>query len=323
MMNQDKIQSGRLPRLFDETGEAWYHLYNRIGCHKNDYPLEQDGGEGKRVLARYIEFYSRAYECELATYVVMGNHFHVMVRFPEYCALPRDVLEKRVQDFYPNTFEQSDHWSDEKWEKFNRRLFDVSSYMRNIQQGFAAWFNHQYQHRGRVWADRFKSTLCYGEETMLECMKYIDLNPLRAGLVERPEDYKFGALHLREMGLMKGLVKLKDLTNFKRENLAYRDYKAEIYFRGSVRTKENQIEINEDILREEIDRDFKPRGVFMKRMRFFIDGLVVGSKDKIEQWLSDCHKNNLYRRRKNPIALTHGFGFSLREQRSHFEKHLE
>ena len=321
MINKALPSTGRLPRFYDESGEGWYHCYNRIACNKDEYPLEFKGA--KEALQRFILFYSKAYECELATYIVMGNHFHILLRFPEYKQLKKEELEERVHLFYPNTFEQSDHWSDEKWKQFNRRLFDVSSYMRNVQQGFATWYNKAFKHRGRVWADRFKSTLIYGDESMVECMQYIDLNAVRAGLVEKPEEYQYGAMFRREINRHKDFVLLKKVLNEKSEKGAYICYKSQVYFRGAVKTKEYQKEIPEKVLQEQLDNDFKPKGVLRKKLRFFTDGLIIGSKEKVLDWLDECRSNQIYQRRKNPIEIENSLFFCLREQRSHFEAQIE
>ena len=46
--------------------------------------------------------------------------------------------------------------------------------MRNIQQGFVRWFNKNHNRRGRFWVDRFKSTILYGEQSLVECMQVVD-----------------------------------------------------------------------------------------------------------------------------------------------------
>jgi hypothetical protein len=98
--------------------------------------------------------------------------------------------------------------------------------MRNIQQGYARWYNKTYARRGRFWADRFKSTLLYGEDALLECMQVVDLNPVRAGMVGRPEDYTFGAFALREGGEAGLLLGLRDLLSEKTEGEAFLAIKA-------------------------------------------------------------------------------------------------
>jgi hypothetical protein len=62
--------------------------------------------------------------------------------------------------------------------------------MRNIQSAFARWYNQTYDRRGRFWGGRFKSVYLQDSNAVLDCMLYVDLNPVRAGLVERPEDWK-------------------------------------------------------------------------------------------------------------------------------------
>jgi hypothetical protein len=90
-------------------------------------------------------------------------------------------------------------WSDEHWERFERRIFDVSEYMRNVQTAFAVWFNRTHRRKGRFWADRFKSTLLMDGQAVLDCPLYIELNAVRANLVPRPEDNTYGSAHLREI----------------------------------------------------------------------------------------------------------------------------
>jgi hypothetical protein len=92
---------------------------------------------------------------------------------------------------YPSPASQQmiELWTDEQWERFRQRLFDVSELMRNIQAAFARWYNRTYDRRGRFWADRFKSVYLEKGNAVLDCMLYVELNPVRAGLVERPEEW--------------------------------------------------------------------------------------------------------------------------------------
>jgi putative transposase len=60
--------------------------------------------------------------------------------------------------------------TDEQWERFRQRLFDVSELMRNIQSAFARWYNRTYDWRGRLWADRFKSVYLEKGNAVLDCM---------------------------------------------------------------------------------------------------------------------------------------------------------
>ncbi|CAB1064633.1 hypothetical protein D1BOALGB6SA_9429 [Olavius sp. associated proteobacterium Delta 1] len=66
--------------------------------------------------------------------------------------------------------------------------------MREIKVGFARFYNRRHNRRGYFWGDRFKSVIVDKGETLVNCLAYIDLNPLRAGLVDRPEDYRWNSL---------------------------------------------------------------------------------------------------------------------------------
>ena len=48
--------------------------------------------------------------------------------------------------------------------------------------------------RGYFWGDRFKNVIVENGETLINCLAYIDLNPIRAGLVDRPEPYPWNSL---------------------------------------------------------------------------------------------------------------------------------
>jgi len=320
-MSNTTSHGGRVARLIDDSGEAWYHVYNRVACDKDAMPLSEKP-EAREAFIRYLNFYASAYSCEVATYTVMGNHYHLIMKMAPYEKLSQEELAKHIVDFYPNTHQQTALWTDAHWEQFNRRLFSLPDLMRNIQQGFARWYNKTYARRGRFWADRFKSTLLYGEDALLECMQYVDLNPVRAGLVARPEDYAYGAFALREKGDPEQLLDLRHLLSEKTEVEAYSSYKSKVYARGSVQSKGCDAVISDQLVEEECLSKFDLGSGAEARdhLRFFVDGLVIGAKDKVQEWLLHMQNRGTYRRRKNPIALPkQSPWFALREQRSHFE----
>ena len=93
-----------------------------------------------------------------------------------------------AQRFYPNPrYQPYRRWNPSQWENFNRRLFNVSELMRNVQSGYARWFNRRWGRKGRFWADRFHTTEC---ENLQETAFYVALNPVRAHLSRLPETWK-------------------------------------------------------------------------------------------------------------------------------------
>ena len=68
--------------------------------------------------------------------------------------------------------------------KYQRSNVDfIPDIVREIKVGFARYYNRRHNRRGYIWGDRFKSVIVDKGETLVNCLAYIDLNPLRAGLV--------------------------------------------------------------------------------------------------------------------------------------------
>ncbi|MBF0245322.1 MAG: transposase [Planctomycetes bacterium] len=288
----------RMARLRVESGEAWYHIYCRVSGKNDEYPLDVEGA--REALIRHIRFYARAYECEVAGFCVMGNHYHLVVRFSERVELGRKELMKRAKLLYPNTWEAVKGWGDERFQRLNNRLFDVSEFVRNIQQGYTKWYNRAVGRSGRLWAERFRSTILEDSAAVRDCLLYVDLNPVRAGMVERPEDYEHGSAKLRDMALDKWLLDLREILGVKSKTESRALYRSLLYNRGAVQTREGQAAIPESAMTEAEAADFQDRGIFRKRLRHFTRGLVLGSRESIAVWLERCRESGYYRRRTRP-----------------------
>jgi len=63
-------------------------------------------------------------------------------------------------------------------------LVPISVLMRRLLTGYAVWFNKKYRRHGQLFQNRYKSILCQEDPYLKELVRYIHLNPLRAGLVE-------------------------------------------------------------------------------------------------------------------------------------------
>ena len=74
------------------------------------------------------------------------------------------------------------------------QLARVSEFVGEIKVGFARYYNKRHNRRGYFWGDRLKHVIVDKGETLINCQPYIDLNPLRAGIVNRPEDYRRNSL---------------------------------------------------------------------------------------------------------------------------------
>ncbi|MFP4157983.1 MAG: transposase, partial [Opitutales bacterium] len=145
---------------------------------------------------------------EVLTYCIMDNHFHVLVRVPERDRAISDAeLLRRFRVLYPKPtkyqtasfkrFEAGLQAGAEEAvamrERLLTRMHDLSEFMKTLKQRFSIWYNRNHNKRlGTLWMERFKSVLVQGAGNPLHTMAaYIDLNPVRAGLVEDPKDYRW------------------------------------------------------------------------------------------------------------------------------------
>ena len=303
----------RMARIKVDGEAAAYHLYGRISGVKGEYTLTKP--LCRKTLIELIKHYATGYCCRVAALSVMGTHYHLVMQFDAYRRLSPEELRARALLLYPNSAADLDDWPQAKWDRLQERLFDVSEFMRNLHSAFGRWYNKAYKRHGRFWADRFKSTLLENDGALLDCMLYVELNAVRAGLVERPEDWKGSSLYLREAGQAAWLMPLTAFFE-KTKKRALTEYRSLVYYRGEVPTRTGQAAIPQRIVKEEADRGFEVSGVYCKRLRYFVDGLVIGSEAFIRKHLDVLREDGHYVKRKHPIPQLEGLHLSLREQRS-------
>lgn len=75
-----------------------------------------------------------------------------------------------------------------------------SSLMKGIGQLYSQYINKLYEKSGHVWEGRFKSCLVQSEQYVLACYRYIELNPVRAGLARRADEYRWSSHRANAMG---------------------------------------------------------------------------------------------------------------------------
>lgn len=307
----------RMARFKVEDEDSWYHVYSRVAGVWGETPLFDPGCRKK--LLDLIQFYCQVYFCRITSFCIMGNHYHMVIYFESARPIKSIDLFALANKLYPNSSEDLKLWTPEKWEQFRLRLFNISEFMRNIQSTFATWYNRNHNRQGRFWSSRFKSTYLESLQAVEDCMLYVDLNPVRANLVERPELFNGSSIFYRENKLDDWLMSLDFLYSGKNRKSKLREYRSRLYYRGSVPTKEGQGKISESILKAEIARGFKEKGMFLRRLRYFVDGIAIGSEAFLRRRLALLRESGRYSRRRHPIKQLDGIHWSLREQRCHVE----
>lgn len=76
----------------------------------------------------------------------------------------------------------------------------ISRLMQYLGRRYVPYVNHQYRRSGTLWEGRFKSSLVQGETYLLVCQRYIELNPVRAAMVETPGDYRWSSYRHNALG---------------------------------------------------------------------------------------------------------------------------
>ena len=172
-------------RLIISDEKAVYHVMSRTAL--DGFPLKD---VEKDFMLDLIKRFSALYFTEILGFCLMGNHFHLLVKImPDNRFTDKDI-QKRFEDFYG----KSRDFAKGQIPYLREKLSSLSEFMREIKVGFARYYNRRHNRRGYFWGDRFKSVIVDKGETLINCLAYIDLNPLRAGLVERPEDYRWNSL---------------------------------------------------------------------------------------------------------------------------------
>ena len=209
-------------------------------------------------------------------------------------------------------------WEQQEWDVFNRRLFDLSSFMQRLNGEYAKWYNRHFQRRGHFWAQRYKNPELLDLRALQDCLIYVELNAVRAGLVRRPEQWKGGSARWRWAGKHSDvLMPLQEIFPEVRPDKCFRTYRSLLYYRGGIRDREGQGMIPAAIVRQEQKRGFEHPGVYRQRIRAFTDGVALGPADRVRELLDCFRRQGIYHRRRHPVSQLQGSFYTCREQRSH------
>ena len=120
------------------------------------------------VYLRYLEEAARATDCDLHAYVLMSNHVHLLVT--------------------------------------GREAGAISRLMQSIGRRYARYINHVHGRTGTLFEGRFKSSLVESQRYFFTVMRYIELNPVRAGMVDHPGQYPWSSFRQNSSGAPGGLL---------------------------------------------------------------------------------------------------------------------
>lgn len=204
----------------------FYHCYVR--CVRRAYLCGDDFSNGenydhrKQWIVSRLKFLSYVFSIDICAYAIMSNHYHVVLHVDKARALAwskEEVAERWMQLYKGNLL--VDRWLakpalvdaatmekvDDIIECWRERLYDMSWFMRGVNECIARMANEEENCRGRFWEGRFKSQALLDEAALLSCMAYVDLNPVRAAMEESLHESDFTSVQARLFDYAKDKVK--------------------------------------------------------------------------------------------------------------------
>ncbi len=184
----------------DLTSTSFYHVINR--CVRRSYLCGDDKLSGKNfdhrrqwLVDRFI-LLSDVFSINICAYAVMSNHYHLVLQVDKVAAdswSMDEVIERWYRLFNGHllvdryltqeTISSAHLQAVEKLvELWRVRLYDISWYMKCLNEHIARQANKEDKCTGRFWEGRFKSQALLDDVALLSCMAYVDLNPIRAGI---------------------------------------------------------------------------------------------------------------------------------------------
>jgi REP-associated tyrosine transposase len=268
----------RTSRMIIPDEQAVYHVMSRTALP--GFPMESVEND---FLLGLIKRFSRLYFTEILGFCLMGNHFHLLVKMlPESDFSDADIKE-RCRQHYGDEYA----FTDGQLPHFRIKLASLSEFVRDIKVNFTRYYNRRHNRRGYFWGDRFKSVIVDRGETLVNCLAYIDLNPLRAGIVKRPEEYRWSSIgyHMQtdnKDNFLSTDFGLKEF-NVRSEKERVRRYRKYMYEAGSIdRPDKGKVKvIDPRVLLKEKSKDFKitQASRLRYRTRYFTDSGIIGSKE--------------------------------------------
>lgn len=289
----------------------------------------------KRVECNMMLEIIRKYEAfcgvKVLAHCCMTNHLHLLLEVPpKIKGVPVEMSDEalliKIKALYsPEAYRdcafllknlregaaKSDAAAEAFKAKFTCRMYDLSEFMKGVKQSFSRWFNKTHDRVGTLWESRFKSTIVEDGYALRMMAAYIDLNPIRAGIVERPEDYRWSSYgeamkpkddksrELARAGICRVLGKHReaggrvpeDQSLMSWENGAAESYRVMLFSDGEEvfvncpQRGQTGIRVRKGFERKDVEKVLKNGGkltlgeTLRCRVRYFSDGLAVGSQE--------------------------------------------
>ncbi len=193
---------------------SYYHCICRCVrraflCGKDHYS-GQDYEHRRQWVVDRLALLVEVFAIDLHAYAVMSNHYHLVLRINQKDALSwsdREVAERWMQLFTGpvivkrwlngETGQAESLQAVEIVSQWRERLYDLGWFMKSLNEHLARRANEEDCCKGRFWESRYKCQALLDEKALLQCMAYVDLNPVRADMAATPEGSDYTSIQQR------------------------------------------------------------------------------------------------------------------------------
>ena len=302
-----------------------YHCISRVVDRR--FVFAERECEAFRMFMRMYENFSG---CRVLSYCLMSNHFHLLLEVPPMAegGLTDQALLQRLSALYSEAFvagvagelaearksavqEDGEACVAEIHARFTYRMHDLSQFMKGLLIRFTRWFNRTHSRSGTLWEERFKSVIVESGVAARTMAAYIDLNPVRTGMVKDPADYRWSSYgeavgggkkgngkkareglvraYLCDQGVRFEAGKWQEISRLYRRlmGLALSRKPGQSDSQRRSQTAATPTKNTEEMLgsddNETVLKDLGMAKMLRCRVRYFTDGAVIGSKEFVNE----------------------------------------
>ncbi len=293
----------RIPRMILKNGEGIYHVMSRTALEGFVlWDVEKD------YLFGLIKRFSGIFFTEVFGYCIMSNHFHLMVKMKLSDEYSDAEVKRRIGLYNSDKYKIV---TDGEVSGFRNKLSSLSEFIREIKQRFSRFYNKRHERVGYFWGDRFKSVIVENGDTLINLLAYIDLNPLRAGLVDRPEEYRWCSIGYHvQTGNRDGLLSTDfGLVGYDKmsERERFADYREFLYETGAIETEKGR-SIDGEIVEKEraVKYELSDVDKFRRKTRYFTDSGIIGTKAFVSRYYDQFKDYFNTKKAKKPRKISEG-----------------
>ena len=272
-------------------------------------PMPEDGIPTPQLLQRLGVFYSEAQVAEIEKEMASAAAVRTRGEFEMPPVDDEGLVLTPAQELVMAE-QQAAQRVEEIRSRFTRRMHDLSEFMKSLLERFTKWFNRSHSRSGTLWEDRFKSVIVESGEAARTMAAYIDLNPVRAGMVSDPAEYRWSSYGEAIGGgnrgngkkAREGLVRVFENPDARFKNpdgewrevarryrrlmgmaLERKAMKAKVDSKAVRLKTKNSAEALESDENETVLRELGMAKMLRCRVRYFTDGAVIGSKEFVNE----------------------------------------